>query len=343
MRVCHENDPTRPVTQALFRPNVTQDYDNGLADMLDVIGTNYRDAELLQAWKDKRGRKIVGTEQGHERSTWFECRDHPQHAGQFLWTGIDYLGESRDWPVTTYNSGLLDRTGWIQPRGWERRSWWSDEPMVKLFRRVGATEATPPDPGYEVIEWKRRQVLFPDWNPETEGPQRVEVYAEADEVELFLNGRSLGTKKVKDDIALNWEVSFEKGALKAVARIAGKEVASDQLTTAGEPARLVARGDRVSLGRDFESVGHVEVEVTDAEGHVVPTAKNEIHFDVSGLGKLIAVDNGSIVSHESFVADHRRAFQGRCLGMVRATGEGEIMVQVSAEGLASAEVTLSSP
>ncbi|MBK1835286.1 glycoside hydrolase family 2 TIM barrel-domain containing protein [Roseibacillus ishigakijimensis] len=173
VEVCHEEDPTRPVTQALFRPNTTHDYDNGLADLLDVIGTNYRDAELLQAWEDRKDRKIVGTEQGHNRSTWFACRDNPQHAGQFLWVGIDYLGEARSWPVTTFNAGLLDRTGEVNPRGWERQSWWGDAPMVKIFRRLAPTEATPEDPGYEVVEWKRRQVLFPDWNGEGSGARGV--------------------------------------------------------------------------------------------------------------------------------------------------------------------------
>lgn len=333
VRVCHENDPTRPVTQALFRPNVTHDYDNGLADLLDVIGTNYRDTELLDAWKDNPKRKIIGTEQGHERSTWFHCRDNVQHAGQFLWVGIDYLGEARTWPATTFNAGLLDRTGWVQPRGWERASWWSGKPMVKVFRRLGRTEATPPDPGYEVIEWKRQQVLFPDWSPEKTGEQNLEVYAIADEVELFLNGRSLGAKKVEKDIALHWKVPFEAGSLKAVARVAGEVVAEDELRTAGKPAALAVKCDRESLETGFERVAHLEVTVVDEHGTVVPTAKNMVHFKVTGPGKLIGVDNGSITSHESFQADERSAFQGRCLGILRATGAGEIEVELSSPGL----------
>lgn len=340
VRVCHENDPTRPVTQALFRPNVTHDYDNGLADLLDVIGTNYRDAELLQAWKDQPGRKILGTEQGHERSTWLECRDHPQHAGQFLWVGIDYLGEASSWPITTFNAGLLDRTGWVQPRGWERRSWWSDAPMVKMFRRVGVTEATPPDPGYEQVEWKRRQVLFPDWNPETSEVQTVEVYAVADEVELFLNERSLGTKKVKKDFSLSWEVPFEEGQLRAVARRGGERVAVDELTTAGMAASLRLLGDGKPLAQDFESVAELEVEVVDAAGTRVPRAHPRIRWTVEGPGRLVGLDNGSVTSHESFQGSERSAFQGRGYGVVRATGPGEITVVVHAEGLEPAVVRI---
>ncbi len=340
VEVCHETDPTRPVTQALFRPNVSKDFTNGLADLLDVIGVNYRDNELLQAWKDKPGRKIIGTEQGHERSTWFACRDNPQHAGQFLWVGIDYLGEARTWPVTTFNAGLLDRAGFVQPRGVERQSWWSDKPMVGVFRRIAATEDTPADPGYEAVEWKRRQVLFPDWTPADQTPheENVEVYTNASEVELFLNDKSLGKKSVRKDVALNWKVPFEAGTLKAVAFNDDKQVASDILRTAGKPSKLVLSADRTGLTDRWDDVAHVEVFVTDATGVVVPSASNKITFTVEGAGKLIAVDNGSIVSHEPFQANTREAFQGRALVILRGTEEqGRVVLKASAEGLQTGE------
>ncbi|WP_226895693.1 glycoside hydrolase family 2 TIM barrel-domain containing protein [Luteolibacter marinus] len=341
--VCHATDPTRPVTQALFRPNVSGDFTNGLADLLDVIGVNYRDAELLQAWKDKPGRKIVGTEQGHDRSTWLECRDHPQHAGQFLWVGIDYLGEARTWPVTTFNAGLLDRAGFVQPRGVERRSWWSEKPMVGVFRRLAATEATPADPGYEAVEWKRRQVLFPDWTPADRGPHRenVEVYSNAAEVELFLNGESLGKRATRKDAgALNWKVDFAPGTLEAVAFTDGKEVARDTLCTAGEPAKIVLSADRSDLTVGWDQVAHVELRVVDQAGTVVPSASNKIHFAVEGPGAVIGVDNGSIVSHERFQSMDRHAFQGRALAILRrGQGEGEIVLKATADGLEGASVT----
>ncbi|HEY1122951.1 MAG TPA: glycoside hydrolase family 2 TIM barrel-domain containing protein [Haloferula sp.] len=341
VEVCHEADPSRPVTQALFRPNVSKDFTNGLADLLDVIGVNYRDGELLQAWKDKPGRKIIGTEQGHDRSTWFDCRDNPQHAGQFLWTGIDYLGESKTWPVTTYNSGLIDRAGFVQPRGVERQSWWSDKPMVGMFRRIAATEGTPTDPGYESVEWKRRQVLFPDWTPADQGAheENVEVYTNASEVELFLNEKSLGKKSVRKDLALNWKVPFEAGALKAVAFTGGKEVATNVLRTAGKPAKLVLKADQAGLSDGFDRVAHVEVFVTDAEGVVVPTASNKITFTVEGAGKVVAVDNGSIVSLEPFQVSEREAFQGRALVILRGKQEqGKATLKARAEGLQAGEV-----
>ncbi|MBN2161431.1 MAG: DUF4982 domain-containing protein [Pontiellaceae bacterium] len=341
--VCHAADPSRPVTQALFRPNVSHDYDNGLADMLDVIGTNYRDSELLQAWKDKPGRRIIGTEQGHSRRTWLELRDNPQHAGQFLWTGIDYLGESRSWPLTVFNAGLLDRCGFVMPRGSERQSWWSDKPMVKAFRRIDKTEDTPTDPGYEVLEWKRRQVLFPDWNPYKTDThdENVEVYSNAEEVELILNGTSLGKKETRADAgALNWSVPYAPGTLESVAYIGGKAVARDVLRTAGEPASVKLVPGRDSIGLGFDDAVTVVVQLLDENGIVVPTADNRVTFSVSGPGKLIAVDSGNVVSTELFQVNERKAYQGQCIAVLRATGAGLIKLTASVDGLTSGTVEL---
>jgi beta-galactosidase len=311
--------------------------------MLDVIGTNYRDQELLDAWRDKKGRKIVGTEQGHERSTWLACRDNPQHAGQFLWCGIDYLGESRSWPLTVFNGGLLDRAGFIQPRGYERQSWWSDKPMVRMFRRIARTAETPADPGYEALEWKRLQVLFPDWNPAPGGgkAENVEVYSNADEVELVLNGNSLGKKSTrKDGGALNWSVAYETGSLEAIAFKGGKEVARATLRTAGKVDKIVLVPDRKSIGLAWDEVSHIEVRLVDANGTVVPIASDLVKFEVSGPGKILAVDSGSVVSTEPFQAMERKAYQGRCLAIVRATGKGAFTLTASADGLKSALVEI---
>ena len=342
--VCHETDPTRPVTQALFRPNVSHDYDNGLADMLDVIGTNYRDFELLKAWQDNPSRKIIGTEQGHDRKIWLAARDHPQHSGQFLWVGIDYLGESRRWPVTTFNAGLLDRTGFPHPRGLERQSWWSAEPMVAIFRREAPTEDTPTDPGYEVLEWERRQVLFPDWSPRNVEPHRenVEVFSNCEEVELLLNGKSLGIERLPANATpRNWQVDYAPGELVAIGRNGGQEVARQILRTAGTAERIELTISHGELGTGWDDVAIVEAKVVDAEGTVLPRADHKIAFTTNGVGKVVAVDNGSAVSHELFQTAERKAFHGRCVAFIRATKDtGTIALSASAEGLAPASVEI---
>lgn len=334
---CHATDPTRPVTQGLFRPNTTGDYHNGLADLLDVIGTNYRDAELLEARRDDPARKIIGTEQSHDRRTWLACRDNPQHAGQFLWVGIDYLGESRRWPITTFNAGLLDRTGRVRPRGYERQSWWSDEPMVRAFRRVAETDATPPDPGYETVEWERRQVLFDDWSPQNQEPhtEALEVYSNCDQVELELNGKSLGFKpRPSDARSRTWKVDYAEGELVAIGQNDGQEVARHTLRTAGKPHVIRLTCKRTLLPEDRNEVAIVEAEIVDEHGTRLPNAVNEVNFQAEGPGHIVAVDSRSIVSHEPFQAAKRRAFQGHCVAYVRRQrGSGSIRVVAKSKGL----------
>jgi beta-galactosidase len=342
--VCHETDPSRPVTQALFRPNVSHDYDNGLADMLDVIGTNYRDQELLAAWRAKPTRKIIGTEQGHDRAIWLAARDNPQHSGQFLWCGIDYLGEAGRWPQTTFNAGLVDRAGFAQPRGIERQSWWSEQPMVRALRRIAPTEQTPTDPGYEAIDWRRRQVLFPDWTPREADPRDVdvEVYSNCEEVELVLNDKSLGAKPLpRDARPRNWRTAYAAGALVAIGRNGGQEVARDTLRTAGPPRAIVLKTSRERLSPRWDDVAVIEAQVVDEKGIVVPTAANRIKFAASGPGRVVAVDNGSIVSHEPFQASERQALQGRAVAFVRASEpRGAIDVTATADELAAGRVRL---
>ncbi|TWT37630.1 Beta-galactosidase [Posidoniimonas corsicana] len=344
VEVCHQTDPTRPVTQGLFRPNVTHDYDNGLADLLDVIGTNYRTTELLDAWRDDPTRKVVNTEQGHDRSRWLTCRDNAQVAGQFLWVGIDYLGESARWPITTFDTGLLDRTGHPHARGYERQSWWSETPMVRAFRRVAPTALTPEDPGYEESEWKRPQVLFDDWTPQDADPgeQLVEVYSNCEEVELLLNGESLGAQPLsRSGRARQWRVDYQPGKLVAVARDSGAEVARHELQTAGPPARLELISSVGQLSDSVDQVAVVEARVVDASGVLVPGAEQLVTFTVDGPGAVRAVDNGSPTSHEPFRGDQRTTYRGRCIAIVGAdAAEGELTVTAAAEGLEPGEATI---
>ncbi|PYS72810.1 MAG: glycoside hydrolase family 2 [Acidobacteria bacterium] len=221
VKVFHENDDSRPVTQGLFRPNVSKDYDNGLADLLDVVGQNYRENEILAAHKQKPTRKIVGTENTHERSAWLPMRDNPEYAGQFIWAGIDYLGESPAWPNIASNFGLLDRTGTVRPLGYQRASWWADKPMLYVARRVAPTPLAPTDPGYSPVPDRRPQVLFSDWTPRNRDTheENIEVYSNCDEVELFLNGVSIGTQpRPADDSPRLWKVQYTPGTLQAVGR-----------------------------------------------------------------------------------------------------------------------------
>lgn len=343
IKVFHENDSTRPVTQALFRPNQSHDYDDGLADMLDVVGQNYRENEILAAHSQKPRRKIIGTENRHDREAWLALRDHPPYAGQFIWTGVDYLGESRRWPLVGHGSGLLDRTGASRPAAFERQSWWSDIPMVFMARRVAKTDVMPVDPGY-VADELYSQVLFADWTPMSMQPhdENMEVYSNCKTVELFLNGKSLGAKEINADaLPRNWLVPFASGMLKAVARNEkGELVATDELQTVGAPAKIILSTETKILSPGFENVAVVRAKITDANGLQIPTASNLISFHVSSVGEIAAVDNADNTSHELFQTGERRAFHGACVAFVRATGQGEIVLRATAGGLESGVITV---
>ncbi len=340
----HEQDPSRPVTQALFRPNVSHDYDNGLADLLDVVGQNYRENEILAAHQQKSTRKILGTENRHDRTVWLALRDNQPYAGQFLWTGIDYLGESPRWPTVSHNSGLIDRTGMTRPLGFERQSWWTDRPMVFITRRVAPTALSPTDPGYEPDLQRRQQVLFSDWTPPGSEPRKenVEIYSNCETVELFLNGNSLGSKpRPADASPRNWEVPFAPGTLKAVGTNGGHIVATHELRTAERPAKIVLTVDRNRIAPVWDDVSYVTAMVVDAHGVMVPTANNLITFKVSGAGIIAAVDNGDSSSHELFQATERCAYQGRCFAMLKATAPaGRITLKASAPGLIAGSITV---
>jgi beta-galactosidase len=372
----HKYDPTRPVTQALFRPNASHDYTDGLADLLDVVGQNYREQEILAAHAQKPSRKIIGTENTHDRNQWVAMRDHPEYSGQFLWTGVDYLGEAGRWPAIGSGSGLLLSTSLPHGRAFERQSWWADPataPMVRMARRVQAATRGPIDPGYASPTSNNQQVaattppdpttrfnepLQLDWTPGELAAhmENVEVFTNADEVELFLNGRSLGIQRRHPDASpIIYQVGFEPGTLKAVARIGGKEVATDELRTAGKPAKIMlstglsaahltnasSATASPALTPDFNDVAYVTATLLDHNGVRIPDSASVVHFDAGGPGRIVAVGNGNMLDHESFQASDRRLYGGNAVAIVRATrSAGTITVTASAEGLPAASVTI---
>ena len=344
LSVFHQADATRPVSQALFRPNVSHDYDDGLADMLDVVGQNYRENEILAAHAAKPTRKILGTENGHERRVWLALRDNRPYAGQFLWSGIDYLGESRAWPAVASSSGVLDHTGGMKPMSYERQSWWSDRPMVHLARRVAPPEATPTDPGYEPGVRRLVQTLFSDWTPAdvSAHEENVEVYSNCEEVELLLNGKSLGSKpRAADDAPRTWRVGFEPGTIAAIAKNKGRVVANHELRTAGKPAKVLLTADRKRIELDWNDLSTVTATVVDAQGVLVPGADNQITFQIAGPGVIAAVDSADNTSHEAFQGSGRRAFQGWCVAMVKATAaRSRFTVMAASAGLAGASLVI---
>lgn len=348
--IVHAADPSRPVTMALFRPNVTKDYDNGLADMLDVVGQNYRENELIAASRQNPKRSIVGTENAHNRSNWVPVRDYAPFSGMFLWTGIDYLGEANrsGWPNIQNPAGLLDRTGRQKISGMERESWWSERPVLHVVRNADPGAAGPSTDGaggpnqpvlptmIAVATPKPKVALFDDWTPQDRTPhdETIEVYSNCQQVEAFLNGRSLGTLPINQDASpRRWSVRYAPGEVRATCRDPGSESVSDRLRTAGKPVRIELKPDAPTVGSTFDDMVYVRARVVDANGVTVPSAAQKLHFAVRGAGRLIATANGSSVDHTPFPSPDRAALNGLAVALVRGAGKGHFTVTATADGL----------
>ncbi|WP_029015080.1 glycoside hydrolase family 2 TIM barrel-domain containing protein [Niveispirillum irakense] len=349
MGVFHAEDPTRPVTMALFRPNTTGDYQNGLADMLDVVGQNYREKELAAAHADKPSRKIIGTENSKNRGSWLVVRDNPAYAGMFLWTGVDYLGEAdrTGWPAISNPSGLVDRTDALKPLAKERAAWWSEKPVVHIARRVAEQfdNSEMPTPTAVALPAPKGPTALADWSPANREPhkEKVEIYTNAERVELFVNGRSQGVKpRNEDDSPVLFEVDFVPGTVKAVAFNGAAKVAEEELRTAGKPAALRLVAEQQSLAPGFDNIGFIRVEVVDKNGTLVPDAALPLTAEVTGAGVMAGFDNGAPSGdHTMFQEPTRKAREGRALLMVRASEtKGSIKVKVTAPGVKSATATI---
>ena len=331
-----EYDPTRPVTQGVFRPNHSNLYDNGYVEMMDVVGQNYRENELVAAHLSKPSRKVIGTENGHSRQAWLALRDNPFMAGQFLWTGIDYLGEA-DWPNSCWSNACVDRVGTIRPLGYQRQSWWSETPVVHIARKEAASGGASGNiGGGEIVS---------HWTPrdyDTYDQATVEIYSNCELVELFLNDKSLGEKVVPADASpIKWDLGFKPGTLKAVGKINGEQVAVYETTSAAYPVAINMQPHKNTITNSFDDVSVVKVSFIDENGVDCPWTEKLIKFEVNGPGKIIAVDNGDPMFHDSYQASKCRTYHGQCMVAIAATADkGEINLKATCRGITSSNITL---
>jgi beta-galactosidase len=230
-------------------------------------------------------------------------------SGMFIWTGFDYLGEPTpyEWPSRSSYFGIMDLAGFPKDVYYLYKSEWTNDPVLHIF---------------------------PHWNWKTGRTIDVWAYTNCDEVELFLNGRSLGVrKKAGDQLHLMWRLAYEPGTLKAVGR-KGSEVLTDEVKTAGPPARIALEADREAITADGRDLSFVTVKVLDAQGTLVPDANNLVHFTLSGEGKIAGVDNGCETDLGPFKADQRKAFNGLALVVVQSAEKaGKISLEASSDGL----------
>ena len=371
--IFHREDPTRPVTTG--NDNIAADGHPATVAFLsteDIVGYNYVDRwherRELFAEPDRQAHpdwKMVGTESG----TMFQSLDeryslgndstvvrpnysagmmeaerlwkwvtlHDYFAGDFMWTGVDYLGESF-WPFKGFGSGMIDIIGHPKDSYYLYQSMWTEQPVLHLV---------------------------PHWNWPGRKGQVIPVlaYTNCNTVELFLNGRSLGEKRIEfpaqgtsggwnsyaqpvvnattNDLHVSWDVPYEPGVLKAVGKRRDGSVACNaEVKTAGTPASIQFAVDRDTISANPEDVALVWFTIADSSGTIVPTADNLVHVTVTG-GGLVALDNADLQSHDSYRSAERRAFNGRLLAILRAAKPGgTIQITASGEGLHEARVTI---
>ena len=355
-------DPTRPVTAGCNEPNPANHLFRSGA--LDIIGYNYHNVNIPDVPRNFPGKPFIITESNSALMTrgyyrmpsdemfiWPERWDKPFYdatfacssydnchapwgntheenllltkkndfiSGQYVWTGFDYIGEPTPygWPARSSYFGIIDLAGFPKD-------------VYYLYQS----------------EWSNKQVLhlFPHWNW-TAG-QNVDMwcyYNQADEVELFVNGKSQGVKaKDENHLHVVWRVKYEPGSVKVVARKDGKVVGEEEIRTAGEPKKIRLTPDRNTLNADRKDLSFVTVEIVDAEGNLCPLADNLVHFEVEGNLFIAGVDNGSQTSMERFKDNKRKAFNGKCLVVLQNDGKtGAARLKAVAEGLKDAVVEI---
>jgi beta-galactosidase len=368
--IFHREDPTRPVTTG--NDKIAADSTPATVaflNELDIVGYNYVDRwherRELFASEDRHRHpdwKMIGTESGtifqsfDERYSlgddpakiqpnynygmlqaerlwkWITLNDY--YAGNFMWTGIDYLGEST-WPFKGFSSGAVDITGVPKDIYYLYQSLWTDRPVLRLF---------------------------PHWNWPGRTGQVIPVlaYTNCNSVELFLNGRSLGEKRLEfpaqgtsggwntyarplvnpttTDLHVSWDVPYEPGVLRAVGKRGdGSTECRAETRTSGSPAAVRLLMDRDTITTSTGDVAHVRFEIVDSAGTVVPTAENRVRITGRG-GKVLVVDNANLLDLEPYRSDERRAYNGRGLAILRAGEPGVLLVSASSPGLQSSSV-----
>lgn len=359
-------DTTRPVTAGLSEWNPEKNF-MYKAGALDVIGLNYHHEVYEDFQKHFPGQIFVGSEnmsafatRGHydmpsdstyfwpaaspqkivekgnpdytvsaydqvsaywgstHETTWKLIKKHPFLSGLFVWSGFDFIGEPipYPWPARSSYYGIIDLAGFPKDVYYMYQSEWTDKPMLHIF---------------------------PHWN--WKPGQLVDIWAyynKADEVELWLNGRSLGIKKKEGDaLHVQWRVPFEAGTIKAVSRKNGKVVLEKKINTAGDPARIELIADRTQINADGKDLSFITARILDKDGNLVPDADNLLNWKITGAGFLAATDNGYQADTVSFKSSARQCWKGMALGIVQNnTKKGNITVLVTAAGLPATSITL---
>ena len=319
-----ECDATRPVTSALAFPELSNI--TGYAQELDIIGYNYKEHLYEEDHKKFPDRVTYGSENGADLDAWLAVKDNDYICGQFIWTGIDYMGEAMGWPVRAAQPGFLNLAGFKKTSYYYRQSLWQKEPMIFL-----TTKHTTDD--------------VPYWNFNKGEKVKIFCYTNCEEVELFLNNKSIGIKYLKDypECYITWDIEYEEGTLKAIGRNSDGKGSSCQICTTYKPHKLVMHVDDRQLKADGQDIAHIEIQVVDNNGEMVYLADDSVKLEIIGPGEILGIENGDPKDLEPYSSLSRKVYQGRQLVYVRATSTpGTIKITAQAENMLAGEVIIES-
>ncbi len=353
-------EPSRPITSALNGLHPDKD---PFLNTLDIAGYNYavggdhlQTDKYLQDHSRIPDRIMYGSESYALEAfgSWMAVDDFPYVIGDFVWTAFDHIGEaSIGWrgypqeksfyPWNLAWVGDIDICGWKRPQSYYRDALWKVN-QLSIFVK-------PPKPSFEEnpnrifwSKWHWPNVLS-DWNwlGYENTPLEVSVYSSCEVVELFLNNKTLGKKETnrKSEFKAMWKVPYMDGELKAIGYQNGKHVNTAILQTANKPTQIQLTTDRNILKADGQDLSYVTVEITDAKGNKHPKADNLVNFKIEGPGEIIAVGNANPVSLESYQQPHRKAWQGKCMVVIKSEKQtGNVVLTATSAKLKSAIIKI---
>ncbi|TPG40945.1 sugar-binding domain-containing protein [Flavobacterium pectinovorum] len=322
-------DKSRPTTAGLA--GVAMSNETEYPGALDITGYNYTESKYQSDHEKYPNRVIFGSENVHDMAPWLAVKNNKHIFGQFLWTGIDYLGESGRWPSRGFYSGLVDFAGVIKPRGYFRQSLWSDKPMVYM--------GTYPLKDVKDVS----KDAWAIWNY-TQGEMiRVVCYTNATKARLELNGKVVGEAKPYDEKTgiIYWDIPFASGKLEAIGLDKNdKEVSRYAISSTQQPVELTIADKNITISKD-KGVAKIMVQVKDQNGLPIMLSDNEVTCTISGPGVLLGLEAGNNSDMTDYTDNVQRVFHGHIAAYIQSTGEAQpIKVTFTSQWLKPVEVTI---
>ena len=334
-------DSTRPVTMALA--NMGNSRKIGLPEVLDIVGYNYTESRYADDHMNYPGQFLFGSENPHNYDGWLAVKNNKYISAQFLWTGVDYLGEAGKFPQRSALSGLLDLTGNEKTIYYWRQSMWTEKPMIFITaRKKKVNDKVDVDPMSKLAWFVSAIEENQHWNYQPGDSILVMAYTNCTGAELFLNGKSFGKRKSNPaNSSIWWYLPYQSGEVKVIARSDDGKQHISFLRTVSEPIAISISADTRTIKADGQDIVIIEAILKDKNNNRAYLATDRVDFEVEGEGKIIGTDNGDAACLDNMKLPWRKAYQGRCIAVIQSSGnKGNIQVRAKVKGIPDASIEL---